>query len=270
MTTKAPDLSATPPPADTKGTRDEQHMFVLSGQVSTLYVTDGTVNLLKGMQSKMLATGMGAAVQGMAGSVANSAMIAMYDGEYVQHFGCYIGEQMVIGTFESIEFSDGDEIKVVATRLDDKVAFAHAVVRPSDGLLWMPHSINKGRWKVAEWIAKMLFGIAAGGLAFLCVLQIFIQAFESYVSLILVMGSGLLLTGGFIGGGAFWSSLDDAKYAERILKVLGFKNPKLVNLSPFSVASLQGDGSYQIYDLRKALKAYGSLSKAAPERTGRP
>lgn len=44
-----------------------QRMFVLNGNVTTLYVTDGAVNLLQGMQAKMLATGMGAAVQGMCG-----------------------------------------------------------------------------------------------------------------------------------------------------------------------------------------------------------
>ena len=140
------------PPEKVAASRTDDNMFLLRGKVETLYVTDGTVNLLKGMQGKMLASGMAAAIEGMYGSVANSAMIGMYDGEYVQHFGCYIGDQMVIGTFENIGFEEGDEIQIVATQLDEKAVFAHAVVRTRDGLLWMPYSMSKGRWQVARWI----------------------------------------------------------------------------------------------------------------------
>jgi hypothetical protein len=62
-------------------------------------------------------------------------------------------------------------------------------------------------------------------------------------------------------------SSPEGPYAERIFKVLGFKKPKIVNLAPFCEQSLgikthhQG-GSIQVYDLRAALKAYDSLSKA--------
>ena len=128
-------------------------MFVVSGRISCLYVTDGTVNLLEGLQGTMLATGMGAVVGGMPGSAANAAMISMYEGESVRHFGCYIGNRLVIGTFQSIDFADGDEVKAVVTRLDEDACFSHAVVRPVDGLVWMPYAVSKGRWKVAQWMA---------------------------------------------------------------------------------------------------------------------
>jgi hypothetical protein len=242
--------------------RSSGEMFVISGRVATLYVTEGTVNLLQGMQGKMAATGMGAVIQGMSGTVANAAMISMYEGERVQHFGCYIGEQLVIGTFENIGFMEGEDVKVVASRLDERAVFAHAVVRPKDGWLWMPLSISKGRRKIAKWIATLMVGIGIAGMLFFCVLQLFISAFKSHTELMLQMTPVMLGLGAVIGGGAYWSSLGDARYAESIFKVLGFKNPKIVNISPFSEARLRKGASYMVYDLRAALRAYDSLSKA--------
>jgi hypothetical protein len=242
---------------------NEGGMIVIVGSVSTMYITDGTVNLLKGMQGKMLATGMAAAVEGMAGSVANSAMLAMYDGESVQHFGCYIGEKMVIGTFENIGFGDGDEVQMIVTRLDEQAFFAHAVIRTKDALLWMPFSINKGRLGIASWIAKLLLGIGMAGIAFLLCLRFFMGGFESNFHLIRALGPYFLGVGGVIGYLTYRSSIDDGLYAETILKRIGFKSPWRINLSPYSQARLGTGASYQVYDLRKVFRAYGSLRKTA-------
>lgn len=249
-----------------EATRDAGAMFAIKGTVSTMYITDGTVNLLKGMQGKMAATGMAAAIEGMAGAVANAAMISMYEGEDVQHFGCYIGEQMVIGTFENIGFKEGDEVQMVVTKLDDKVAYAHAVVRSKDRLLWMPYSISKGRWKIVQWIVIASFWVSLFGFFVLGTYEFFASepikgGFPNFLFFWFL--PGMLGTGAFIGGGVFWSSLDDAKYAESILKVLGFKKPRSVNLSPYSEAQLGLGSSYQVYDLHRALAAYGSLKSPA-------
>lgn len=230
-------------------------MFILRGKVSTLYITDGTLNLLDGLQEKMLATGMASVVSNMAGSVAVSAMVGMYDGEDVQHFGCHVGDRMIIGTFQSVDFQEGDEVHVVASPIDERVSFAHAVVRFSDGLVWMPYAIAKGRWKVARWlfiacIIETLFIASICGIAHLI--------FDEITWSILLKFSPIqVVLCAFVGGGAFWSSLDDAKYAEEIMWRLGFKRPKSVNLSPFSTARLGVGSSYMTYDLRKALKFYG-------------
>lgn len=242
---------------------NECEMIVIAGRIATMYITDGTVNLLKGMQGKMLATGMTAAVEGMAGSAANSAMLAMYDGESVQHFGCYIGEKMVIGTFENIGFGDGDQVTMIATKLDEQAYFAHAVIRPKDALLWMPFSINKGRLGIAKWIATFLLANGIAGLAFLLFLQFSIAAFDSHSELILFMGPVIFAVGSIIGFLTYKSSTLDGLYAESILRRIGFKAPWRINLSPYSQARLGTGASYQVYDLRKVFRAYGSLRKPA-------
>jgi hypothetical protein len=246
----------------TKSTQqDDSEMKVIVGSVATLYVTDGTVNLLKGMQGKMLATGMAAAVEGMAGTVASSAMLAMYDGESVQHFGCYIGENMVIGTFENIGFCDGDEVKMIVTKLDDHAYFAHAVIRTKDALLWMPYCINKGRLGIASWITKMQLSIGVAGLLFLLCLRFFLGGFESNWNLLVTFTPYILGVGGLIGFLTYCSSTGEAIYAETILKRIGLKTPWRINLSPYSQARLGTGASYQVYDLRKVLKAYGTDNK---------
>lgn len=50
-------------------------------------------------------------------------------GEDVNHFGCYVGGKLVLGTFPGISFEEGDEVKVSAKKLDDQADYVHAVVR---------------------------------------------------------------------------------------------------------------------------------------------
>jgi hypothetical protein len=240
----------------------DTEMNVIVGSVTTLHITDGTVNLLKGMQARMLAAGMAAAVEGMAGSLASSAMMSMYDGESVQHFGCYIGENMIIGTFENIGFCDGDEVKMIVTKLDEHAYFAHAVIRAKDALLWMPHCINKGRLGIAKWIAKIQLSISIAALLFMLFLQFFIETFESHLDLLLSMAPYFLVIGGIIGCLTYRSSIGDGLYAETILKRIGLRAPWRINLSPYSQARLGTGASYQVYDLRKVLRAYGSASES--------
>jgi hypothetical protein len=240
---------------------DTDRMLVISGVVTTMYVTDGTLNLLEGMQKKMLATGLGSAVQGLSGGVANAAMIAMYEGENVQHFGCYIGEQMVIGTFENIGFKEDEEVKLIVTPLDANVVRAHAVLRPKDAMLWLPFSINKGRWGIAKWCLIACLGFTVVGVAFLSILYAFDPWTRSYFSMLMLILPGFIAMSIFGGGGAYYSSRHDAHYAERLFKILGFKDPWKVNIAPYSEARLGTGDSYQVYHLRKALAAYDSLPK---------
>jgi hypothetical protein len=249
---------------------DTDRMLVISGVVTTMYVTDGTLNLLEGMQKKMLATGLGSAVQGLSGGVANASMIAMYEGENVQHFGCYIGEQMVIGTFENIGFKEGEEVKLIVTPLDSHVVRAHAVLRPKDAMLWLPFSINKGRWGVAKWCLIACLGFAIFMSIFFAIFNLFSPWDGGYISMLIEFFPYFIAVSAFIAGGAYYSSRHDAHYAERLFKILGFKDPWKVNIAPYSQARLGTGDSYQVYHLRKALAAYDSLPKPVAKPAAKP
>jgi cyanate lyase len=69
----------------------------------------------------------------------------------------------------------------------------------------------------------------------------------------------------FVGFWVYRDSVHEAHYAERIFKILGFKNPKIVDLAPFSLSkenNYSAPRQHYIFRLRKALAFYGSLSKA--------
>jgi hypothetical protein len=248
--------------------RIDDRMFVVSGEVSTLYITDGTVNLLEGMQGKMAAAGLGSGLAGMAGGVANAAMVAMYDGEHVQHFGCYLGEQMVIGTFPDLGFKEGERVNAVVTRLDDHVVFAHAVVRVSDFKLWMPYSVDKGRYAIAAWIAKLMGVISLAAWAFIVSLYALSFPRDQLADEAFIAACGLIPIAAVISYLTYRSS-PEGPYAERIFKVLGFKNPKVVNLAPYSESALnqrakQHGGSLHVYDLLAAKRAHSAPRAAEP------
>lgn len=234
-----------------------QEIVSLRGSVEALSLMDGHQNLLAATQGKMMATGMAGIFEGLAGSITGASMVAMYDGELVEHFACYVGTNLIIGTFESVGFDDGDDITMYVTKIEEGAFFAHAALRNRDGLLWMPHSINRGRYAVAMWITKMSGSIALVGLIFLLGLQSFIPAFPNRLELVALMTPALLLVGGFAGFMTYFSSKGEAIYAERIFKAVGFKSPRRVNLVPFSEARLKTGSSYQVYDIRSAMAVYG-------------
>lgn len=231
-----------------------EEMTLLTGTVGDLSVTDGTVNLLTAMERKLIASGVNGGVETFASSGAAASMGAMDGNEFVQHFGCRLGNSLLIGTFEDIGFEEGDEVTAVVTKIDDGSFFAHAVLRTNDQMLWMPHSINRGRYAIAIWITKFLGSIAIVGLAFLLVVHSFIPAFDSRLELIAHFTPALLLVGGFM---TYRSNTGEALYAEEILKAVGFDSPWRVNLAPFSIARLHAGSSYQTYDLGSAMTAYG-------------
>jgi hypothetical protein len=63
----------------------------------------------------------------------------------------------------------------------------------------------------------------------------------------------------------------DSLYAESIMSVLGFSNPKVVNLSRFCLARFAGKDDQhlsfeQIYRLKDALQAYAPFPKRVPPK----
>jgi hypothetical protein len=240
-------------------------MQVIGGKIHLLTKAEGRLNLLAGIQQKAGLAGAALALGGQAGLAANAVSLALYDGEDVEHCGFALGEQAVVGTFENTFFEDGDDVKVVASRLESGVMFAHAVVRVSDGALWMPYNIDRGRVAMMKSTAKMGgVGVVAG-----CIVLSLMFYFQGGVTVMLGLLPGLLATlvgmTTFVGAWVYHDSRHQALYAEQIFKVLGFKNPKIVSLSPFSLTKESGyrmNRGHYVFRLRKALAAYGSLSKA--------
>jgi hypothetical protein len=125
-----------------------EELFLVEGMLSEVQHAYTRVNLLeqieKRAQAKNLATGVAAAVSGMHGVLANSAMLAMYDGEDMVNFAGLLGDQVICGTFQKADaFKNGDRIKAVVSNRGE-VLSTHAVMRENDKMLFMPLSTMRG------------------------------------------------------------------------------------------------------------------------------
>lgn len=237
----------------------DDDMFVVKGQVEDLQVANGTLNLLSSINKKSACAGLISLIAEESRQIATAGMLAMYDGEDIQNFACRLGKHILLGTFPSVTFKDGDDIKAIVTRVDNRILKAHAIFRPRDNMLWMPTAIAKGRWQVIWWLTKACLIINALGALFFSAL-ILIDNPSSYGRLMLYLGLASLGICVLATAGVAHSSRSDTDYAEEIMRAIGFKRPEFVNLSPFSEARLNlGGPSYQIYNVKRALEAYNSL-----------
>jgi hypothetical protein len=125
-----------------------EELFLVEGTLSEVQHAHTRVNLLEQIEkralTKNLATGVAAAISGMHGVLASSAMLAMYDGEDMVNFAGLLGDLVICGTFQKADaFKDGDKIKAVVSKRGD-VLSTHAVMRENDKMLFMPLSSVRG------------------------------------------------------------------------------------------------------------------------------
>lgn len=229
----------------------------IEGVISMLEVAEGKQNLLAGIQNRTAAAGAVAALTDQFGTAANAAMVALYDGEDVKHFGAVVNDQLIVGTFRRMDFKEGDIIKAIVTP-QSTAYFAHAVIRQSDQRLWLPLNVMQGRAAAL----RNSFGLV--GLLMLAV-AVFFLLFTAIFSKDFLLVASLFLVGGVVimtatlGSLLYKSSRNEAIYAEGLFNVLGFKKPRQVSIFSYVVKdyadSLNGHKLDNGYDLVKALEA---------------
>jgi hypothetical protein len=123
--------------------------FVVEGVIGRFEWTAGRENLLERIQKntrqKNAAVATSAAVVGMYGTMAASAAVAMYDGEYTENCVFEIGDKIFFGRFcGAHKLANGDHVRVVASPSDTDVLILHAVQRLADELVWLPSHVFRG------------------------------------------------------------------------------------------------------------------------------
>jgi hypothetical protein len=229
-------------------------MFTLKGKVAALEISDGSSDRLPGFQDRRLGDAIGAPA-----TPRHDQRIAL------QHFCCYIGDRVVVGTFPNVGFKDGDAVKAVVTNLDGDGVFAHAVMTTANGKLWLPHSVCKGTHAALVDLAKKAALVAAA--SWVCALLVMLAwpPESGVLAAASIAGLGILA---FCALGVFFinRASPDGPYADKILTMLGFRNPKIVNLTPFSerargLNSFDHAGSLHVYELWPALARYGAVKR---------
>lgn len=122
-------------------------LSIIDGRIQALHVTAGVTNLIEDIQGGAVFNGIISGLMDQPGALANSASIAMNDGEDVEHVAMLINSQLAIGTFEWLhDLKVGNDVKLVVSEIENGWVFVHAILRRDDQLLWTPYSINHTRY----------------------------------------------------------------------------------------------------------------------------
>ncbi|MES2317997.1 MAG: hypothetical protein V4631_10945 [Pseudomonadota bacterium] len=224
-------------------------MFTLKGKVLALEITDAGVAPLHGFDRRVYREEIASLAESFAPADQHIA---------VRHFGCYIGERVVVGSFPFVGFKEGDAVKAVVTNLDGQGVFAHAVMTVADGRIWLPPAARMG--SRASLIALIKKAAKASLLVWLGVLIAMLPFMPRDGMLRAASLAALaILACGILGVLIIRRGSQDGLYADKILTMLGFLDPPRVDLTAFSA------GPRDVYHLWPALEKYGAvkLPKAA-------
>ena len=156
-----------------------EELFLVEGTLTDVLHSRTTMNLLaqveKHVKAQSLAAGAAAALNSMPGLLANSAMVALYDGEDMFNFAGLLGEQVICGCFKQGDaFADGDRIKAVVSKRGD-VLYTHALLRQNDKMLFMPLSIISGKRAHFRYCMRVAWGFCWFGWIFFGLANYFTQ-----------------------------------------------------------------------------------------------
>lgn len=241
----------------------KSELFTINGTIENFRIRPGVINLIADIQNPAFFAGITAGLIDEPGVFANSASLAMYDGEDVEHIALLIDGILAIGTFEWLkDLKIGDEVTLVVSKIYDGPLFVHAILRKTDQLLWTPYSINHTR------LGWTIHAVKLGGLAFLIYLAIFglfflfdkesrptetgffwffFGSLASLCILIYISMRGIMHLG------------DEA---EEIFKALGVPKYERFRIKPFSICNFgwQGNPNYlkkaYIFRFAEALTAH--------------
>ena len=176
---------------------NENSPFVIEGKLTHLHWELGSENLLakvdKHYKANAALSGAGAAIGDMFGQVANSAMLAMYDGEDTQNFMCLIDDQPACGQFGGAQhLPEGENVKAVVSRKGG-VLYVHAVMDTDNQIVWIgfPRGTRAEMW----WNIKLGGYLFLFAMFFLSIVFLFIgpknnSYLDTFITL-LVYGGGL-------------------------------------------------------------------------------
>ncbi len=219
----------------------QPELYLIEGTVSSLRVGASTLNLLAPKQNMgNAAAGIVGAATDQFGTATNAAMVANYGGEDVDTFACYVGDHLIQGTFSRVFFNDGDYVKAVVAKQESQTEalYAYAVLRPSDGLLWMPYNTGRGIWAEFKNNMKWMFWL---GLISYIGLYVFDLLSEEKMTqkdfFFFLLGIPFLFLMGLWG---FKDSLPEGRLSTAVFRTLGFPNPKSLNLKGSSIVGRDG------------------------------
>jgi hypothetical protein len=256
---------------------EDEALYLIEGILAELQIARTTVNLLEkiesNVQAKSMVSGAAAVAGGMHGLVANSAAIALYDGEDTYNFAGLLDKQVVCGSFQHADkIQDGQHVKAVVSKRGE-VLFTHAIMNARTNEFYMPlnvfsssdgllrHCMRVAMWaSVLGWI--VLFGT--------CYSQGLFDSIEPNVTdskRITLAAACLLFPPVVMFPFELWTyfsmrgkrSAEGDSYGGAIFKVFGFPKPNKIDLmGDCSLSDGANGGWYAAWRGDKLLKKLGA------------
>lgn len=262
---KASTINTTPNLA-IKANYSGEDFFLVEGTLSELQVARTKVNLLaqieKNLQAKNLASGVAAAVSGMYGMVANSASLALYDGEDMYNFAAVVGEHIVCGNFEHADqFKNGDPIKAVVSKRGE-VLYVHSIMQAKTQQFYMPLGVFAGSGALFKHCMNVAWGFTILGWIFLFGMAFFSDMYadvgsEAKEKNVIVSLMFFLLPPLLMFPMELWtyrSFRGTGGYAAAIFKTFGFPKPNRIDLRNVGCMNFEKTGWKQAWQVDLMLK----------------
>lgn len=215
--------------------------IVLEGVVREIQVAQGTQNLLEKInrhyreQNTLLS--IAATAFELYGQAANAATVAMYSGEDTENFLCLLDNQVMCGTFAGAsKLSEGEKVKVIATRHDD-ILVARAILSEHRGYLWIngePVGHSAMRRSNIKWAFYAGVVWCGGGGAVIAGMLLGFGS-DRFFELMTIVSVAILCIAFPV---MLWPVGDGGKINTRLFGLLGFQNPGRVNLNKYRYSIL--------------------------------
>jgi hypothetical protein len=127
-------------------TARSDEIFAIEGSIQAIRLAAGVRDLVEDITNGAFCTSIVAGMSGEYGVMANSASLAMNEGEDVEHLALLVNDTLAVGTFEWLrDLKVDDLVTLVDSRIVEGPLFVHAILRKNDQQLWMPYGIDHTR-----------------------------------------------------------------------------------------------------------------------------
>jgi hypothetical protein len=230
-------------------------LYLAEGVLTQLQIARTTVDLLgkieRNLHAKSIVSGTAAVLGGMYGVVANSAAIALYDGEDTFNFAGMLNDQVICGSFQHADkIRDGDQVRVVVSKRGE-VLFTHAIMNARTQEFYMPlnvfsssdgllrHCMRVAMWTtVFGWI--VFFGLAVMTGTFSDV-DINYQKKVIFAVIMFVTPPLIMFPFEYWTYHSMKGDSEEASYGGAIFEIFGFREPNKIDLMGDSTLS---DGAH--------------------------
>lgn len=237
---------------------------LIQGKLSHIELTASKNTVLKNAGSQAATSALIGAVTGSTSASTAAPMLLMLNKEFdVYTIKAKIENRKIVGQFSYIgELQDKDVIVVLDKEKSKCYQFIYALIEPQSGLIYMADELGQSlKWLRISYLKWFLIFYLITICLAIIVSVIAVIAVTSFLDFNLLL-KGLGIISGFLFifiaivclFSGYTPYIKFSKMSEEIFELLGFENPKDINLYKVEYKNKEGKKYEGIYEYRKVIK----------------